>query len=173
MSKSPDFKTEKKFNLNKTPYDPFTGNRLPFDPYSNPRKCMCRVLEEHFNYLMCITIESQLLRVAKPIELRSYKQNEDGSNFTMTLNGVDYEYSQAYPSFRIASDPDGVLYDEQQMVTPTYYKDAWIIAEEMNCIIKYIEYDGDGNPIGQHLLEWYDINDAGRVWATTLLTEPS
>jgi len=184
MAKQPPLDANQNpFGFSETPFDPITGQRYPLDAFAQPTFREFLVYQEHHNHLLCKTFETRdidddiFYYIAKPFNLRTIiPKDEDGewveeSEEPYEFNDVEYTYYRDYPNKRLAQDPDSNYFDEIQYITPDYYEGEVITAVRMNTGVLRELYDGDGDlMVERRILEWMDINTAGRQWAVTILS---
>ena len=174
MSNLPEDRRIRPFEFNGTPFDPMTGQHLPFSNFANIEVKQLFVQSEGFAVLNCLDFSEQTYIVAKPVELRSYDKTD-----VVTFVDDDYEYVYTSENSRTASDPDGVLYDEHQWITPSYRMGEVILAIKIDTKIEIAikekdeDADDDDDPVvGSVLVQWLDLNTYGRCWAVELLSIP-
>jgi len=159
MAKRPASIPARPFNFPQTPYDPRFG-RMPLSPYDINLVREFVVVSEDYEFIKCTTECGTYVNVAKPFTLRSVEPDEgETESDTVTINGIDYVYTSE--NERTASKAGA--YDENQIITPTYYEDEVIVAIRVHTgIVCHHERNNSA-------VVWVDMNTAGRQWAVKIV----
>ena len=163
MAKIPSARPPMPFGFLQNPKDPRFGY-MQLSPYPIEIIREFRVMEEGYEWLKCESRHGDYTYVAKPLPLRTIEPIDE-VNQTATINGIDYEFTAE--NRRKVSDPDGVFFDEIQMITPDYHEGDWIFA--MRTRSDGLSYGDDFEGLIREN-EWVDMNLAGRQWAVTILS---
>lgn len=128
------------FGLPRTPFDPVNGKYLMLGGYIAEIRCF-DIIEILDDYL--IVNDGQV--VALPFLLRRTPFHG------LTVEGITYAYTDI--GERTATDAESN--EEDQVITPSYYEGEQIVSARLSARISS----------GGKLMEWIDLNSAGRTWA--------
>ena len=164
MAKIPAARPVNPFGFNIPPNDPRFGDLL-LTQFNIHLVREFQVIEESYEYIVCKSAYNRRYRVAKPYVLRSVEPDEgESESDSVTINGIDYVYTDV--NERTASSSGA--YDEDQIVTPSYYEDEWITAIRVQTGIQY-EVSLENGDTAKDKIEWMDINTAGRQWVVKIV----